>query len=217
MNQTLIHEQFEELNLRFSGLNLQKNGDGPWLVQGNLSFSAEYTGRRIDDEYFIEIILPEDYPDSPPKARETAKRIPADFHKYQDETLCLSTSLAVRVKFAQEPTLVGFVNNCLIPYLFSFSYKCKYGNMPFGELSHGGRGILEYYKDLFHLNDDRAVLRLIKILADDNYRGHVSCPCGSGKRLRACHGTGLLEIKKVQASLDFQNDYRYLIKTLIEN
>ncbi len=71
-----------------------------------------------------------------PKVQETSNRIPTDFHHYQDDTLCPGAPIAVRQKFKKEPTLVGFVNNCVIPYLYSFSYKSKFGKMPFGELPH---------------------------------------------------------------------------------
>lgn len=203
VNDLLIQEQYEELRARFDRLNLQKCDDGQWHIQGILGFSAEYSGQCIEDEYSIEIMVPDDYPKMLPGTRETANRIPTDFHRNKDETLCLGAPLAVRAKFEEEPTLRGYITNCLIPFLYSFSYKCQYGNMPFGELSHGGKGILEYYRELFHLDDDRAILRLIRLLAEDKYRGHLSCPCGSGKRLRSCHGSKLLEIKKLQKPSDF--------------
>ena len=88
--------------------------------------------------------------------------------------------------------------------------------MPFGELSHGGIGILEYYQELFDLKDTRRVLTMLKILADDKYRGHDRCPCGSGKRLRSCHGGKLLEVQPLQSPSNFQRDFDHIVYTLIE-
>ncbi len=215
--EVLLYEQFRDLSLSFPKLSLQKNNEGPWIIKGLLALLAEYSGHLIDDEYAIEIIIPEEYPDRLPRLRETGNRIPRSFHHYQDGSLCLGAPLAIKKKFSEEPTLVGFVNNCCIPYLYSYSYKSKNGKMPFGELSHGGQGILEYYQDLFDLKSNRALLGLIKILVDDNYRGHIKCPCGSGKRLRSCHGSTLLEIKELQPASDFRNEYIYILKTLVEN
>lgn len=216
VNKAQLYEQLTELRLSFPKLHLKKDGEGSWLVEGLLTFSAEYSGQLIEDEYSIEIVLPEEYPDRLPKARETGNRIPLSFHRYSDGSLCLGAPLAVKKKFAERPTLSGFVINCVVPYLYSYSYVCRYGELPYGELSHGGQGILEFYQDLFALKDVMALLGLVKILADDNYRGHVKCPCGSGKRLRSCHGTTLLEIKELQPAAAFLAEYVYMVNALTD-
>jgi hypothetical protein len=217
VNELLLYEQFRELRLSFPKLSLLKDGEGIWCIMGALSFSAIYNEHRIDDQYLIEIIIPEDYPKNHPKVRETESQIPKDFHHYQDDSLCLGPPLGIKKEFKKESTLIGFVNNCLIPYLYSFSYKSEYAEMPYGEFSHGGLGILEYYQDLLHLKDAKAVLGLINILAEDNYRGHLRCPCGSGKRLRSCHGRTLREIKELQPPVEFKNEYQYILRALVEN
>jgi hypothetical protein len=38
------------------------------------------------------------------------------------------------MKLSQSPTYLGFASECIVPYLFSISYKFKYGELPFGEL-----------------------------------------------------------------------------------
>jgi len=210
-----LYEQFLDLSLSFPNLRLQKDVKGPWYVSGVLKFSREYLGHPIDDEYSVKIIVSEHYPDVLPKIFETGKRIPKDFHHYQDESLCLGAPLAVKQKFSRQPTLLGFVDNCVIPYLYSFSYQSRFGKMPFGELSHGGIGILEYYQDLFGVNDRRRVLKLLQILADDNYRGHDRCPCGSGKRIRSCHGKLLLKLQKLQSPEEFHAEQNLILKHLI--
>ncbi len=214
MDDLKLYEQFQDLSLSFPKLRLQRDGKGPWYIRGILRFSRECSGRHIDDEYSVEIIISKKYPDELPKILETGNRIPKDFHHYQDESLCLGAPLAVKQKFRKQPTLIRYVENCVIPYLYSFSYKCKYGKMPFGELSHGGIGILEYYQDLFGVKDHRRVLKLIAILAEENYRGHDRCPCGSGKRLRSCHGKILLEIQTLQTSHEFLTEYHWIISDL---
>ena len=215
MDELKLYEQFQDLSLSFPKLRLQRYGKGHWYVRGMLRFSEEHFRRCIEDEYSIEIAIPEEYPDVLPKIVETGNRIPGDFHHYQDGSLCLGAPLDVKQKFRKQPTLLGYVDNCVIPYLYSYSYKCKFGKMPFGELSHGGIGLLEYYRELFGIKDQRRVLKLIQILTEEqHYRDHDRCPCGSGKRLRSCHGTMLLEIQKLQSPTEFLNEYHWIVRDL---
>jgi hypothetical protein len=79
--------------------------------------------------------------------------------------------------------------------------------MPFGDLSHGVLGIIEYYTDLFGTADNVVALSLLKILAEDNYRGHHKCPCGSGRMLRKCHGPILLELKSSMPHSCYVTEY----------
>lgn len=79
--------------------------------------------------------------------------------------------------------------------------------MPFGELSHGGKGISEYYKEFFETDSELVVIELLKIIIEDSYRGHMPCPCASGKRLRNCHGPKIVEIKEQQTREQFFSDF----------
>lgn len=214
MDDLNLYEQFQDLSLSFPKLRLQRYGKDHWYVRGMLRFSEEYFRRYIEDEYSIEIAVPEEYPDVLPKIVETGNRIPGDFHHYQDGSLCLGAPLDVKQKFRKKPTLLGYVDNCVIPYLYSYSYKCKFGKMPFGELSHGGIGLLEYYRDLFGIKDQRRVLKFIQILAEGSYPARDRCPCGSSKRLHSCHGMLLLEMQKLQSPTEFRNEYRWIIRDL---
>jgi len=214
----LIHKHYYELIASYPGLKLEKINSDIWSISGLLTFSATYEREKIEDEYDIELIISKEYPKEPPIAKEKGGRIPKDFHTNHNYELCLGAPFEIRRKFAQKPTLIGFVEECVIPFFYSFSYHGKHGEMPFGELSHGGKGILEFYHKLLEVDNELIVLKFIKILIDNNYRGHHDCPCGSGLRLRQCHGMKLLEIKKYQKQDDFMDDYfkiaEYIVKTL---
>ena len=210
----LLAEQMEAVQRKFSRLQLQRTGDGTPVVTGSLAFRAVYEEYAIETEYLVEISVPWDYPAIPPLAKETGGRIPADFHRMPDGTLCLGASLAVRMKFARQRSLLGFTEELLVPFLFAHAYYEKHGEMPFGELKHGGEGLLDFYKDMFDVEGDLAVLGLLKILADDNYRGHTPCPCGSGLRLRDCHGHHLLTIKQYQSKVEFLYDHTAVCRTV---
>ena len=86
--------------------------------------------------------------------------------------------------------------------------------MPFGELSHGVEGILEYYQELFDLSAGEKVVGLLRILTDSDYRGHLPCPCGSNIILRKCHGGILREVSALQSADEFFVDYFHIVKYL---
>ena len=141
-------------------------------------------------------------------------RIPADFHQYSDRTLCLGAPVEVWRRFKADPRLVTFVRTLVVEYLYGFAYFEKYGEMPFGELSHGAQGIREYYQDLFKIDNIQTVLALLKVMADGTYRGHQACPCGSGKILRKCHGPFMLNLLKQPPKERFLHDTTNILYSL---
>ena len=79
-------------------------------------------------------------------------------------------------------------------YLYTYRYYEEYGIYPFGERSHGIMGDLEYIKELFNVKEWGQVFDIMHFIANFSYRGHLLCPCGSGKRLRNCHGDILMKV-----------------------
>ena len=203
----MLQDQVEALRARFPGLDLRTRDDGQLVVSGVLGFSVTHEGQTIETEYAIEIVIPKDCPDAVPGVFEVGGRIPEDFHKLTDGSLCLGAPLEVQVSFASNPTLLGFVEYQLIPYLFSHAWWERSEKMPFGEREHGTAGILQSYQELFGTNDTIPTLNLLRILADDNYRGHTLCPCGSGSKLRHCHGSTLLRLKQHRSKQRFLLDH----------
>ncbi len=210
----LIHQQFEELARIFPELKLCQDVPGRWVIRGMLSFSATFQSVTITDAFSILMILPDDFPDSPPLVQETGDRIPANFHQYGDRTLCLGAPVEVVRRFKADPRLVAFVETLVVEYLYGYAHLEKYGTLPFGELTHGCQGIREYYQEAFSTDDVQTALALLKVLADGVYRGHHTCPCGSGKILRKCHGPILLGLLKHQPEERFLRDATNIIYCL---
>lgn len=213
----IIGRHFDELQALYQDLSLRQNLFGQWVVRGPIVASAIYEATELEIAgVSVEIILPPDYPESHPVARETTG-ITKVFHTNHDGTLCLGSHLAVKSTFARYPTLLGYMEELVIPFFYAFFYKEKFGGMPFGELSHGGEGLLEYYLELFDVGESASVLGLIRILADDDYRGHLLCPCGSGAIVRKCHGEQLRDIARLQAKQDFLLDFCSIAKYCYDN
>jgi hypothetical protein len=195
-----IEAQCLELRQRYPYLFLEKRGD-EYFIRGTIFIEKD----DIKDRYEVEIQINCDYPKKVPTVRETSSKIAETFHHNPDGSLCLEAPLAVYEVFRANETLVNFVDNLLVPYLYVHSHYLKYGELPFGEHAHGAEGILEDYKKRFEITEDSSVLRLVQILAENTYRGHHVCPCGSKKKLRDCHGKYLLRLTKIQ--FNFMKDY----------
>ena len=207
MDSSLVWEHFYELSDAFPDLILIPE-ENKYFVRGNIHFRAQHsTYESIEDVFLIEIEIPDTYPSVPPAARDLGERIPRSFHSFEDGSFCLGAPLAVKMTFAKSPTLLGFVNSLLIPYLYSFSFQvAHHGKMPYGELSHGGSGLMDYYMSLFETKRPVAIIKFLAILAFQKYRGHSQCPCESGNKLRRCHGPFLLGLQKHQTPEDFYSD-----------
>lgn len=217
MDESIIQHHFQELSLKYTGLKLRQDEKRHYIVEGLLSFSAGSGDLYIEDDFEVSITFPNDYPDTPPHVIETNGRIPPDFHTHSSgKTLCLASPFETKIKFFLNKNLVGFVDTLLIPYLYAYSYFEKSGEMPFGELSHGGQGIIEYYQELFGVDDINMLFLFFKILVDESYKGHHRCPCGSGKILRKCHGDILRKIKEIHGYKSFMHDYYMMVICLLE-
>ena len=208
MRLSQIELQFSEVSKKYQDLVFMYDPNGQDIMSGHLRFSATYKETTLSDCFNIELIIPKDYSRTvPPIANEVGGRIPNDYHTNLDGSLCLGTPLEVREKFYNNPRLLGFIDDLLIPFLFSFCYREKYGQMPYGEFSHGGKGILEFYMGKFDITSNINCLQLLKILAVDKYRAHFDCPCGKGIRLRHCHGPILQKLKGFQNQREFLHDF----------
>ena len=206
MDQDSIQKEFATVKERYPDLFLGKNSEGAWRIIGDLHFRGEFEGQEIVDKYSVEIQIPMSYPNELPLVKEVGGRIPKEFHTSYDGMLCLGTPLALKMRFYQDQSLIGFVENCLVEYLYGYSHKLKFGRLPFGEFSHGVPGIIQHYQELFAVKNIRFLLRLLDVLVKENYRGHNRCPCGSGEKLRKCHGNILLGIMKYQNPREFKRD-----------
>jgi hypothetical protein len=57
-------------------------------------------------------------------------------------------------------SLVTFIDRCLIPYLYRFSYLETHGEAPFEDLGHGLSGIREDLRELLRAKRESEVCRL---------------------------------------------------------
>lgn len=150
----------------------------------------------------------------PPVVFECSGRIPAEYgHFMMAGNLCLGAPVEVRGKFARNPNILGFINEQVVPYLFSYGHKRDFGFMPYGEREHASLGLFDYYKEFFATSGFVA-MKLIKLLADGRTAPLLPCPCRSGHRLNSCHGPKLDQIKSLQPNQHFETELRAMVRLL---
>lgn len=161
------------------------------VFKGRFRFSATFVKKgTVDDSYCLIIKCPERFPKEIPVVFETGGRIPHDgkHHVNPDGSLCLGSPLRLKWILAKKPTLVGFAEKCLVPYLYSMSRLLMYGEMfVFDELAHGDKGELNDYCSLFGLKATEQVLPTLYLLSvKKRHANKKRCPCGCGLRLGRC-------------------------------
>jgi hypothetical protein len=159
------------------------------VVEGPLDFRAIKDGfEPIEDVFELRCDVMAGFPKRIPLVFETEGRIPVDYHKLENGALCLGSPVRQRMILADHPTLSGFVEALVVPYLYNRSYFERHGCLPVGELEHGPSGLIEDYQHLFGVVGIEACLGMLQMLGmkkrDANKR---PCPCGSGRRVGKCH------------------------------
>lgn len=182
------------------------------LVSGGGAFISGIYGVKIEHEgkgYF-------------PKAFETGGKIKAtatskglrliDLHIFPgDDSLCLASPMVTHSTVAAGLSLQQYMEDFLIPYFFAQEYFAKNNTWPWGDLSHGIFGHLEWLGRIAHPTTDDVNSTLINIksqLKEEHFKApfavrprmHHQCLCGSRKRFRDCHPDakkGITEVRKL--------------------
>ncbi len=189
LKKVLEHWELPEFLSRHPSLRLRPSADDSVVLAGKLPFIADGPGgQRIKDEYHVRVKVPRRFPASIPSVWETAGRIPSDFHKLTDGSLCLGAPTTIKLQIYRHPSLLGFVEHCLIPYLYGHSYFEQHQKMPFGELEHGAKGLRQDLAALYGTADHRTVQAFVQLTAmKRRLANKQACPCASGTRVGRCH------------------------------
>lgn len=182
-------------------------------LAGTLAFKMDTTGREcIEDEYQIQIDIPREFPQELPVVRETGERIPSSHHKFKSGALCLGAPPRLSLMISESPTILAFIEKCIIPYLYNFSYLMQFGEMPLGELPHGEEGICEDLESLFGMKVTDAKQFLLLGSLRNRIANKAPCPCGSGRRLGKCHNQKMDELRQHYGRPWFRKQHSILSK-----
>ena len=209
-----LQKHIAELTAAYPGLAVVRQLQAETVLAGSVAFDASPDDMEaISASFEIELTVPHAFPNQLPRATETGGRIRAAYaHVFADGTLCLGVPIEQRRVILEEPTLLVFVDRLLVPYLYGYCFWRKHGRHPFGEAGHGPEGILDYYLTVLSLDDPLAALATIRLLYEHGYRSELSCPCGSGRRVRACHRTALRILHDHHTPETLRSDFRAIFK-----
>lgn len=203
----ITNYDIEMVKKKYPTLEISKREDD-YIFSGEFVLNHVYDEVRMTGKFNLEIVVPGDFPLAFPKVRELSNYIDENYpHRYKSGQLCLASDLELKMFFSQDTDMCSFIEKYVIPYLYTYRFYEEYGVYPYGERSHGTIGDLEYLKDLFKVDDWGQVLDFMLYVVQSPYRGHLLCPCGSGKKIRNCHG----EILKKVISVGLQDECRAIL------
>jgi hypothetical protein len=189
--------QLAEALARHPGLTLTPSQTADVLIEGELRCHRMGPDEVvIDENYAVKIQVPAGFPRALPVVWETAGKVPSTFHRNPDTSLCLGSPISQRFAFEKEPTVGGFVDRVIVPYLYSHAYFERFDRMPFGELAHGAAGLEDDVRRIFRLpsrTDAEEFLRLASLKRRNANKRR--CPCRSGIRLGRCHAAAVHEAR----------------------
>lgn len=201
------NHDIEMVKEKYPMLDISKCEDD-YIFSGEFILNHVYDEIRMTGKFDLEIVVPGAFPLAFPRVRELSNCIDEYYpHQYTNGQFCLASDLELRMFFSQDTDICSFIEKYVIPYLYTYRFYEEYGVYPYGERSHGTMGNLEYLKDLFQVDDWKQVLDIMLFVVKSSYRGHLLCPCGSGKRIRNCHG----EILKKVMNAALQDECRAIL------
>jgi len=178
-----FESQLNDVCQEFPHLRI-KTLDGKQYLKGTIQISdAEHTATK---SYSIEIHHKEGFPYCFPKLHEVGGDIPcgANFHKYSDDSLCITAPIDEFFKCKNGISLLQFVKEQVIPHLANQWYRQitgKYKN----EYSHGDKGQIEGFYDYAFGEKNNILGRNDK------------CFCGSNKKYKNCCLTLISSIQQI--------------------
>jgi len=208
-----FYNEFLELNNYFTDFNVIENKSDYIEITGVFNLDAAYQNVHLLESFNLKIVVPISFPKKLPKVYVDVEAIPKGYeHSYDDGELCLGVESDIWDKFYTKPTLIHFTEIIIIGNLYSIAYFARYGEFPFGERRHGVLGVIDFYYEKFGIDDIGALLRILEIIANGKYRGHLPCPCDSQKPTGKCHGVKIMEAINSHYADVYSRDFK-----LIEN
>lgn len=189
---TSLESQIDEFINAYPGMRKTVILSESIVLHGLLRFHATHgNDPEVNDTFRLKIIVPFKFPSELPIVFEVGGRIPhdPDHHVNQSNgSLCLGSPLTLVRNIVDEPTLLGFAENCIIPYLYAISILLN-NNITwiFGELEHGAPGLVHEYSLMFYVQDPNQIFQIMSLLGKKRRIANKElCPCQCGHRFGKC-------------------------------
>lgn len=134
-----------------------------------------------------------------PTVFEIGQRIPRDINRHvnpNDGSACVGLPEDLCVASRGGPMMLSaFMDGPVRDYFLAQAVFEREGRWPFGERGHGDAGVVEFYRELFGTRDAVVIDKYLVMLSAPRLHRQWFCPCGSGQKLRRCHGTQLESLR----------------------
>lgn len=192
-----VKQQLTQLLLEYPDLEIVHSDSREVRLHGQILVFRTYNDFTLRKAYTLDIVIPIDS-DELPYVIDVDRQIRQDYHHYykSNGVLCLATDSQIRIHFIDGLNLNAWMSEFVELYYFSYEYYERFGIFPFGERNHDYWGILQTYQDYLITKDEVETIKIMCFIKRQKYRGHHSCPCGSGMLLRYCHGQSILRFYK---------------------
>jgi len=146
--------------------------------------------------FAVRVLLDASYPSVEPLVYETGGAVPQGRHLNPNNTCCLGVWEQWLIE-ESDHSVSAFFLGPFRDYFLSQTHYQLHNEWPFGELPHGLDGIVVAYGAVLGIDPDhQRVAAYLRVLARPGWpRGHWSCPCGSGRTIRACHKAELTSLR----------------------
>lgn len=212
--ESIVVKHCEQLRDVYKGVYLLSRENHSYSILTEIPLVDPING-KIWETYSVRIIIPPNYPDALPIIYENGEKIPKDRHINSDGSCCLAPIVQQMLILGNKYSLIDFVDKLVIPFLANQKLVACGQGWSNGEYSHGGAGLLEFYKELLKINSTELVLQFLqnsKSIQSTSF--NKKCFCGSKRKFSDCHKFILEPLNRINA-LVFYNDFIQIENYLI--
>ncbi len=219
LSHEFLDAEISEVRTKYPELQLKS----PSVLEGILHMRAEYEGSALNDNFTVQITASNPHSSRLPALREIGGRTEAiakkygitdyrNLHRNYDGTACVCIKQVEKQQFPPGSSLIVFVEELVVPYLYGLSHFEQHGKWPWPDYSHGALGLLEFYADNTQEQTREDIAEVIAtIRRDPNWKlyhkqlrkpsSKRSCLCGSRKPFDECHSKAWRGIAPLRAEL----------------
>lgn len=172
---------------KYPDLSIYKNVDGSGYLKGILNIPD--VNNNTVGCFSIEIYATAQFPYRFPRVLEVGGDVPIgeDWHKYSDNSCCITVEQDEIIKCYRGITLLSFLENEVIPYFANQIYRKATGHF-LNEYPHGLNGMKLFYINLFGSGDLSVFRKCLKHCFENvKFERNHECYCGSGQKYKRCH------------------------------
>ena len=188
-NYIIYCSQLKDIIIKYPNLSIIEV-DSKKVLKGILDIPND--DKIIVGSYLIEIHFADGFPFRFPKLFEKGGAIinDIDWHKYPDESCCITVLPDEIVKCKHGISVLEFIEKYCFSFLANHKHRILEGHYLNGEYAHGLSGFIQFYSVLLKTTDTsiwkeyyKHVFRQVIFLTDRN----GLCFCGSQLKFKKCH------------------------------